>query len=119
MEKVRVLLEVPVAEKGPELRLDLPDDLSRDFLGDPIRLTPVLLNLAGNAVKFTHRGTTSVRVRVEAVSDREAKLGFEVTDTGIGIPSDRQPTLLDAFTQFDSPATRAQGGFGHADQYWA
>ena len=112
VEQIGVILEIPVADKGLTLQLDVPADAPRNLLGDGSRLTQVLLNLVGNAVKFTHRGTVSLRVRVESVSEHEARLGFEVTDTGIGIPADQHARLFDAFTQVDSSARRAQSGSG-------
>jgi PAS domain S-box-containing protein len=112
LEKLRVMLEVAVADKNITLQLDIPADLPDRLIGDPVRLTQVLLNLAGNAVKFTPAGTVRVRVWTEALSDQRTTLGFEVTDTGIGIPPAQQTTLFEAFAQGDSSATRAHGGTG-------
>jgi signal transduction histidine kinase len=72
-----------------------------------VRLTQVLLNLVGNAVKFTARGKVSLAVWVEDENARELRLAFTVTDTGIGIPEERRADLFDAFTQVDTSAPAA------------
>lgn len=82
------------------------------MLGDSLRLTQVLLNLVGNAVKFTEQGQVSLTVRVKSEDTRAVELEFAVTDTGIGIPAARQADLFDAFTQVDTSASRRHGGSG-------
>src|SRR6202041_2447910 len=79
---------------------------------DPVRLRQVVLNLLGNAVKFTHEGHISVRVANRAASNERASLTIEVTDTGIGIPADRIDRLFKSFSQVDSSTTRHYGGTG-------
>lgn len=96
--------------KETELRVDVPDD-GQDYLTDPVRLRQVLINLIGNAVKFTDRGEISVRMRVEPVGE-DTFLRFEVQDSGIGIDRDKLNTLFDAFTQADSSTSRKYGGTG-------
>ncbi len=80
--------------------------------GDPSRLRQILVNLAGNAIKFTAEGAVAVRVSLKSESDTEALLHFSIRDTGIGIPLEAQEDLFDRFTQVDGSATRRHGGTG-------
>lgn len=112
LERVRVMVDQQAAEKGLALRIEGPTEPAGTLLGDGLRLTQVLLNLVGNAVKFTPQGSVTVTASVEAEDERETRLGFAVTDTGIGIPADRRADLFEAFTQVDSSSTRSQGGSG-------
>jgi CheY-like chemotaxis protein len=100
------------AEKGLRLRIEGPAEPVGTLLGDGLRLTQVLLNLVGTAVKFTPRGTVTLAVWVEDENERELRLGFTVTDTGIGIAEERRAELFDAFTQLDNSSTRGHGGSG-------
>ena len=81
-------------------------------VGDPVRIRQIILNLMGNAIKFTERGKVSVRAKVETVTDDETTVRFEVSDTGIGIPAEKQAKLFEAFTQADYSTTRRFGGTG-------
>ena len=115
LRSVETLVAEQVREKGLSLSCARGPDVPRFARGDEVRLHQVLLNLAGNAVKFTDRG--SVRIGVERVKDGDGQLlRFEVSDTGIGIAPGDLPTLFDAFTQADdSPRRRHQGtGLGLA-----
>ena len=105
------LLALKAKAKCVALELNVLDGVPERVIGDAGRIRQVLLNLIGNAVKFTERGT--IEVRVEAL-DREAvpRLCFEVRDTGIGIPADVLPHLFQKFTQGDSSTTRRFGGTG-------
>jgi PAS domain S-box-containing protein len=82
------------------------------LLGDGGRIRQVLTNLIGNAIKFTENGSVTVRVGTEFQSESEAVLRFEVADTGIGIPREKQQMIFDAFAQVDGSATRRYGGTG-------
>jgi two-component system, sensor histidine kinase and response regulator len=81
-------------------------------VGDPSRLRQVLLNLLGNAVKFTDKGTVSLEIVQLGETDEEIKLQFAVRDTGIGIPEEAQKNLFQSFTQADASTTRRFGGTG-------
>jgi len=80
--------------------------------GDPLRLRQVLVNLAGNAVKFTERGEVVVRVELVSRGEKDATLQFSVSDTGVGIARDRHKAIFDCFTQGDGSTTRKYGGTG-------
>jgi len=98
--------------KGLEVTLDLAPDLPAQAVGDAHRLRQVLLNLLGNAVKFTERGSVTLRAQRLHHVGGGLRLGFTVTDTGIGIPADMIDKLFTEFTQVDSSITRRFGGSG-------
>ena len=105
------LLAEQVSEKGLQLVVNtatLPGNLH----GDPTRLTQALLNLASNAVKFTHHGRVSIHCRLQAEDASSALIRFEVEDTGIGIAAETIPRLFTAFEQADTSTTRRHGGSG-------
>lgn len=99
-------------KRGVELFCQMAADVPSRVRGDPGRLRQVLLNLLGNAVKFTHQGEIALSVRVEASEGPRVRLEFAVRDSGIGIPEDRQEAIFEAFTQADSSTTRKYGGTG-------
>jgi PAS domain S-box-containing protein len=100
------------AAKGIELIITIEAAVPVMVRADPVRLRQVVLNLLGNAVKFTHEGHISVRVANRAATGARASLSIEVTDTGIGIPADRIDRLFKSFSQVDSSTTRHYGGTG-------
>ena len=142
VEQTLKTMGVRACEKGLELIADLPDDLPDRYLGDPLRLRQILLNLVGNAIKFTKQGEIVVSVvekgRGERGEGREASeeslaaepkkfsrdpkaseskacemlLQFSVKDTGIGIAAEDQQQVFDPFTQADASTTRSYGGTG-------
>ena len=99
------------AERGLQLRQEIADDVPDHYRGDPYRLRQILINLVGNALKFTERGEVCVIVRRDGDADGAA-LHFAVRDTGIGIPADKQRLIFEAFSQADSSTTRRFGGTG-------
>ncbi|HYV34866.1 MAG TPA: response regulator, partial [Gemmataceae bacterium] len=99
-------------QKGLELACDVDADVPNALIGDAGRLRQVLVNLLGNAVKFTDRGEIVVHVEVETVDKEGACLHFAVRDTGIGIPADKHASIFEAFTQADNSTTRQFGGTG-------
>jgi len=106
------VLALRAAEKGIELACHIMADVPEVLLGDGGRLRQVLLNVMGNAVKFTSQGEVVLRVSVQAVSTDRVTLHFAVSDTGIGIPQEKLPHIFRAFTQADSSTTRRYGGTG-------
>ena len=105
-------IAIRAAEKGLELACDVSPDVPELLLGDAGRLRQVLLNVLANAVKFTNDGEVVLRVSVENAAEPHVQLHFSVSDTGIGIPLDKQEQIFHAFTQADSSTTRRYGGTG-------
>jgi PAS domain S-box-containing protein len=99
-------------KKGLELACHIPPDIPDALIGDPGRLCQIVLNLVGNAIKFTEEGEVVVRVEAKTCTQQEALLYFSVADTGIGIPLEKQQLIFEAFTQADSSTTRHFGGTG-------
>jgi len=115
LHELRELHSGRLAEKGIELRLDLAPELPTITIGDPLRLRQVLLNLVGNALKFTERGAIVVRVRPGSPHPQPEGLtryAFEVSDTGIGISEQVRAQLFQPFMQADSSVARRFGGTG-------
>ncbi|MEM7017178.1 MAG: response regulator, partial [Pseudomonadota bacterium] len=111
VEQVRSAIGVNAAAKGIEFRINL-EPFEHCVIGDPLRLSQVLMNLSSNAVKFTHAGYVELVIVVEHLSEKDATLRFSVTDTGIGIEQERIPKLFDLFAQAESSTTRRFGGTG-------
>jgi len=99
-------------EKGLEFICWAAPDVPSFLRGDPGRLRQILVNLAGNAVKFTHQGEIAVRVSLLLATDNDVIVRFSIKDTGIGIPADKQGMLFQKFTQVDASVTRKYGGTG-------
>ncbi|MFN8587073.1 MAG: ATP-binding protein [Candidatus Eisenbacteria bacterium] len=106
------LLAGKAREKGVALELDYAPGVPQRVVGDPVRLRQVVLNLAGNAVKFTAKGHVRVRVTHAGGTGDTAWLKVEIEDTGIGIPPEAQATIFEKFTQADGSTTRKFGGTG-------
>jgi PAS domain S-box-containing protein len=99
-------------QKGLELRAEVPANLPRTMKGDPGRLRQVLINLLGNAIKFTAHGSVTLSLTLAGETDDRCDIGFAVSDTGIGIPQDKQKLIFEAFSQVDGSTTRQYGGTG-------
>lgn len=112
IEKVVKFLAVRACAKDLELNCHIRRGVALKLIGDPTRLRQVLVNLIGNAVKFTYRGEILVRVEKDPSDPTPGALLFSVHDTGIGIPADKRDLIFESFTQADSSTTRNFGGTG-------
>jgi protein-histidine pros-kinase len=111
LEAARILA-VSAHKKGLELIVNVRDEVPQRLIGDPTRLRQVIVNLIGNAVKFTEAGEVAVDVSVESQASGSVFVQFSVTDTGIGVPPDKQQAIFEAFSQADVSTTRRFGGTG-------
>ncbi|HMI31049.1 MAG TPA: response regulator [Candidatus Limnocylindrales bacterium] len=112
LEEVADLLALRAGDKGIELILHYPAEAPRRFVGDPGRIRQVVMNLAGNAVKFTSKGHVLIDVSFEHQDEDSATAAIAVRDTGIGIPEEKVGLLFQEFTQADASTTRQYGGTG-------
>jgi signal transduction histidine kinase/CheY-like chemotaxis protein len=112
LEQVGRLLAIQAHAKGIEITLQVDNAVPHFLRGDAGRLRQVLLNLGGNAVKFTRQGEVSVELKVHDTGERGTMIRCEVRDTGVGIPADRLSMLFQPFTQVDASTTRRFGGSG-------
>jgi signal transduction histidine kinase len=113
LQEVREMLEIKARQRGLKLEIDIADDVPKRLLADPTRIRQVLVNLAGNAIKFTHAGSVTVRARADAPGPSgQFVLDLAVEDTGIGIAKEQQARVFEAFTQADTSTTRRYGGTG-------
>ncbi len=108
---VKSMLMSQALSKNNKLTVEVQDGLGFEILGDPTRLRQILINLVGNALKFTKDGTITIRIHGHQ-NDFQQGIYFAVEDTGIGIPKDRQDAIFEKFTQADSSTTRKFGGTG-------
>jgi signal transduction histidine kinase len=99
-------------QKGLELLCQFAPDVPDSLYADPDRLRQILVNLVGNAIKFTAKGEVLVSVGIDSRDGDFAMLHFTVTDTGIGIPKEKQQHIFEAFMQADGSSTRRYGGTG-------
>ena len=106
------VLALRAHKKGLEVACSVPPEIPDALLGDPGRLRQILMNLVGNAIKFTERGEVIVRVAIESATEEEVFLHVSVADTGMGIPPDQQVRIFEAFSQADGSTTRKFGGTG-------
>jgi len=111
-EETLKTMAIRADEKGLELVCDIAPDVPRRVNGDALRLRQIVLNLVGNAIKFTRQGEVGLHVRTETGSGSGCTLRVTVSDTGIGIPHERQKIVFDPFTQLDASTTRNYGGTG-------
>ncbi|MFQ5583697.1 MAG: response regulator, partial [Calditrichia bacterium] len=112
MEDMNDMLALRAKKKGLELACLIEPEVPSLLRGDPGRLRQILINLVGNAVKFTHKGDVTIHIKLEDEDDERATIRFEVKDTGIGIPAEKLGKLFQAFTQADASTTRKYGGSG-------
>ncbi len=112
LDNLATVVAARAAEKSLEVVVSAAPDVPRSLVGDPLRLGQVLLNLAGNAVKFTEAGEVTVRVSLDERSDEGVVLRFDVRDSGIGLTPEQIGKLFQPFSQADSSTTRKYGGTG-------
>ncbi len=106
------LVSVRAHSKNLELLCQVDMDIPDQLKGDPVRVRQVLINLLGNAIRFTDEGEIAVRVRADEIGSAQVKLHVTVRDTGIGIPEEEQERIFEAFSQADTSTTRRYGGTG-------
>lgn len=112
VSSVRDMLMLKAEDKSIEFRINVDNTIPRRLTGDPTRLNQVLINLAGNAVKFTDKGYVEVRATINKNEENKIYIQFDVTDTGIGIAQEYVDTIFDSFTQAGTDVTRKFGGTG-------
>ncbi len=112
IDKVVQIFQGPAMDKGLTLTCRIDPETPRQLVGDELRLQQILFNLVSNAIKFTQQGEVRIEVRNSHRSGEEGSLLFSVTDTGIGVPTDKQKLIFSAFTQADVSTTRKFGGTG-------
>jgi PAS domain S-box-containing protein len=103
---------VQASEKGIKLAYSLTREANKIYIGDPVRLNQILINLISNALKFTHHGFIQISIRVEKTKGKVYVLRFDIADTGIGIPRSKLQTIFESFSQADASVTRKYGGTG-------
>lgn len=109
---VRDMLMFKAEEKGLQFRVNVEEEIPVRVIGDPTRINQVLINLAGNALKFTEKGYIEVRVTIQKKAEKKYWLKFEVIDTGIGISPDYVNKIFESFTQAGTDVARKFGGTG-------
>ncbi|AJQ95039.1 response regulator [Gynuella sunshinyii] len=112
LERITNVVGLRAQDKGLEFVFDIGSDVPMGLVGDPTRLGQVLINLGGNAVKFTERGEIVIRIQQQERTADRVTLRFDVKDTGIGIAEEKQRNLFDMFTQADNSVNRQYGGTG-------
>jgi PAS domain S-box-containing protein len=112
LEDTLKTLALRAHRKGLELTCEIADDVPARVVGDPGRLRQIIVNLVGNAIKFTDTGEVAVRAQLRSQSPEGCVLHFEVADTGIGVPPEKQQLIFDPFSQADGSTTRRFGGTG-------
>jgi signal transduction histidine kinase/FixJ family two-component response regulator len=112
VHSVQVMLSPKTKRKALQFSCSVDTSIRYTLLGDPMRLTQILINLVGNAIKFTEKGGVYVNCVVEEEDDESVSLLFSIRDTGIGIPLEKTETIFERFTQADTDITRRYGGTG-------
>lgn len=112
LENVSSIISSKAQDKGLEVVFDIANSVPAMIKGDPLRLGQVIINLMNNAVKFTHKGEVTLKVKMYSTEDEQEMLQFEVVDTGIGLTQAQQEKLFEPFTQAESHTTRKYGGTG-------
>jgi CheY-like chemotaxis protein len=106
------LFVVNAREKGVKILIDICDEMPKWVMGDYLRLRQIVINLIGNALKFTDKGQIVIKAELNGINNKEVTLGFEIIDSGIGIPPDKTSYIFNKFTQVDENSNRKYGGTG-------
>ena len=112
LDNLATIMSITAGEKDIEVVISPPDNGIDRLFGDSLRLEQVLINLAGNAIKFTDHGHVNVTIQTLDEAEHQVTLRFAVSDTGVGIPPDKLNMIFDSFTQADTSTTRLSGGTG-------
>jgi signal transduction histidine kinase/CheY-like chemotaxis protein len=112
IEHIQTILNVKAKEKGIDLLMNIGDDVPEYVFGDETRLTQIVMNLAGNAIKFTEKGKVVISLHNEETREGSHRILFSVMDSGIGIPEDKLEKIFESFGQASSDTTRKFGGTG-------
>ncbi len=112
LRNLEVILTTEISSKPLSLNFDVQDGIPQYFVGDEIRLQQVLINLGGNAVKFTNKGSITIKVNYAIIEGAKHALTFRIFDTGIGISEENQTKIFEGFTQAEASTTRRFGGTG-------
>ncbi|MDQ6901994.1 MAG: PAS domain S-box protein [Bacteroidota bacterium] len=112
VENIQSIFKHRILEKGLTLQLSVDENVPATLNGDPYRLNQILVNLVGNAIKFTHQGGIKIHISIKEKSDKEVALNFKITDTGIGIQEDKISQIFESFTQASVETSRKYGGSG-------
>ncbi len=112
LHSIEVMLSQKAQDKGLNLSLSIDDRIPNLVGGDQARLSQILINLMGNAIKFTHSGSVQVKVKLDGSDELQHRITFEVIDTGIGIPEHKKESIFHRFKQAESSTSREYGGTG-------
>ena len=112
IKKIYAVFQMQAKQKGIDFKLIIDTHINRMFMGDPLRIEQVLLNLCSNALKFTDVGSVSINVTAKTISHQHEEVIIRIKDSGIGISKEQQATLFQSFQQADNTTTRKYGGTG-------
>jgi signal transduction histidine kinase/CheY-like chemotaxis protein len=112
LDSIHGLLKVKAEEQCLQYKTAINQDVPRQVVGDPMRIRQVLMNLIGNAIKFTSEGEVEIRTLCQMQDDQTARVKFEIRDTGLGIPDDRVESIFEEFSQLDGSSIRRYEGTG-------
>ena len=112
LRKIHAIFSTQALDKKVTFSLDLPDEIPKYLIGDPLRLEQILLNLCSNALKFTFHGQVILKLKITSLTHSDLQIEFLISDTGIGIPVDQQKYLFNSFHQADTSTGRKFGGTG-------
>ncbi len=112
LQGISEILQIKANEKGIKFNIEIEKQIPKNILGDPTRLQQIILNLAGNAVKFTEKGLVTIKVSKQKSDNNKVSIRFDIIDTGIGIPEEFRVNMFESFSQAGADTTRKFGGTG-------